>query len=70
LGMAAVAAMVEPASLVPSVAWLVGSLIGALVPAWLPAALITCSIVHFVGPLLVNLRVKKLEPGLKSSRFR
>ncbi len=58
LGMGAIAAIVEPTSLVPSVAWVAGAVVSALWPAALGASLLSASFVHAAVPLWVSLKVR------------
>ncbi|MEW5741322.1 MAG: serine/threonine-protein kinase [Myxococcota bacterium] len=58
LGMGAIAAIVEPLSLVPSLTWLVAAVVSALWPAALHTCLVVGSVTHVVVPLWVSLRVR------------
>ncbi len=57
LGMSAIAAIVEPLSLVPAAVWLAGAVASVVWPGALQACLAAGALVHVVGPLLVSLRV-------------
>jgi len=63
LGMGAIAAIVEPTSLAPSLGWVAGAVLSALWPAALSASLITASLLHAVVPLWVSLRVSAPDPS-------
>ncbi|MBL8952938.1 MAG: serine/threonine protein kinase [Myxococcaceae bacterium] len=59
LGMAAVAAIVEPMSVIPAMTWLLAGIASALRPEALRPALAVGAAVHFGVPMLVSLRVKQ-----------
>jgi hypothetical protein len=59
LGMAAVAAIIEPASLVPAIGWMLAFLVGAYWPPALRPALFLGTLVHVVAPLVVSLRLRR-----------
>jgi hypothetical protein len=59
LGMGALAAIIEPASVVPAVVWLGTALLGARWPAQVRACLAVGTATHVVWPLLVSLRVAR-----------
>jgi eukaryotic-like serine/threonine-protein kinase len=58
LGMGAIAAIVEPTSLVPSLCWVAAAVVSAVWPAALSAALVLAAAVHAVVPLWVSFRVR------------
>ena len=59
LAMAALAAIIEPASLIPSIVWMLGFLLSALWPGTLRPCLIVGTVVQVVGPLAVSLRLRR-----------
>ena len=59
LGMAAIAAIVEPLSLVPAGVWLLAALAGALWPEALRPGLAVGAAAHVLVPVLVSLRVRR-----------
>ena len=59
LAMAALAAIIEPASLVPAIAWMVAFLVSAVWPPALRPCLFAGTLVHVVGPLIVSLRLRR-----------
>jgi len=59
LSMAALAAIIEPTSLIPAVAWMLGFLISAVWPSTFQLCLLGGTLVHAVVPLLVSLRLQR-----------
>lgn len=68
LGMGAVAVIVEPASLVPAVVWLLAALASAWSPSLTRGSLAAGTLVHVAAPLIVSLRVRRDDGAQSTAR--
>jgi eukaryotic-like serine/threonine-protein kinase len=59
LGMGCLAIIIEAASMLPALAWLLAAVVGSVWPASVPVMLGLGALVHGVVPLVVSLRVKE-----------